>query len=399
MRPDPTCDVLVIGGGPVGLTAAIAAKMHGFAVAVAETAPDASAAAAQGRSAALLSETVAFLKSLNVWEACLGNAAPLKALEFIDATGRLLKSTGCAFVASEIGEEQFGFNIANADLITALKDRLQHLSITPIATGRLVRLESGETAVAAFESGCSIRARLIVAADGKASRTRELAGIRVLSWAYDQVAVATSFSHERDHCGLCIEMHRQGGPFTLVPLPGRRSSLVWVERKREADRIVGLNALELEREIESVSHFALGSVSDVAPLAAFPLSSLIARNFAQGRVALAGEAAHVTPPIGAQGLNLGVRAVDTLVTQLSGARAQNFDIGGDTVLAAYSRARRADVLGRTLGVDLLNRSLLSGSFPLQFGRAGGLFALKVLPAMRRFVMRRGIAPVSPSQKA
>jgi 2-octaprenyl-6-methoxyphenol hydroxylase len=224
------------------------------------------------------------------------------------------------------------------------------------------------------------------------SATREAAGIRKLAWAYDQIALAASFSHERPHRGMCIEFHRSAGPFTLVPLPGNASSFVWVERKAEAERLLGLDDAGFAREAEKASHFVLGRVTAVSERAGFPLSSLAVREYGRARVALVGEAAHVTPPIGAQGLNLGFRDVETLLRLLKEAKERKADLGSEDLLRAYSAARRGDIVSRTFGADILNRSLLSSFLPLQAARGLGLYALGSIGPLRRAFMRRGMAP-------
>jgi 2-octaprenyl-6-methoxyphenol hydroxylase len=218
-----------------------------------------------------------------------------------------------------------------------------------------------------------------------------MAGIRVLRWSHDQTAIGTSFAHEKPHDNVCVELHRASGPFTLVPLPNGRSSLVWVERRAEAARLAALPAAAFACEVERVSRRALGRVFDVAERACFPLMGLIAREVGKNRVVLLGEAAHVAPPIGAQGLNLGFRDVAALVELAKEARANGEDIGGDHLLRRYSAARRADMVTRTLGADMLNRSLLSGFLPLSPARGAGLYALGAIGPLRRAVMRRGIA--------
>jgi 2-octaprenyl-6-methoxyphenol hydroxylase len=358
-----------------------------------DTSKSASTEAAKGRSAALFNNTVAFLQRLGVWEACEARAEPLRALQFIDDTGRRLRAPDCVFHAEEIGEPAFGYNITNADLMAAIKAEAEKQKLQVIVPGPLVSFrETATKASLRFADGTELGAPLAIAADGRMSAAREAAGIRKLAWAYDQVAMAASFSHERPHHGMCIEFHRSAGPFTLVPLPGNASSFVWVERKNEAGRLLALDAAGFAREVEKASHFALGRVSDVSERAGFPLSSLAAREYGRSRVALVGEAAHVTPPIGAQGLNLGFRDVDALVGLLAAAKERKEDIGSEDLLRAYSAARRGDIMSRTFGVDILNRSLLSGFLPLQAARGIGLYALGAIGPLRRAFMRRGMAP-------
>jgi 2-octaprenyl-6-methoxyphenol hydroxylase len=386
-------DILIIGAGPAGLAAGLACRDAGLGVAVAETSKVASTEAAKGRSAALFNKTAGFLRKLGVWEACADAAEPLRALQFIDCTGRRLRAPDCAFRAEEIGEQAFGYNIANADLARILAVAAERSGLKLLSMGRLFGLgTSGPEACATFEDGTELRAPLVIAADGRMSATRQAAGIRSLTWPYDQIAIAASFSHERKHHGVCIEFHRSGGPLTLIPLPGDRSSLVWTERTPEARRILALDGPSFCRELERNSRFVLGRVFDPSERAGFPSSSVLVREYGRSRVALIGEAAHGAPPIGAQGLNLGFRDVETLAALVAGAASRGEDIGGDNSLRAYSAARRGDIVSRTFGLDLLNRSLLSGSLPLQAARGLGLYALGTIGPLRRAFMRRGIAP-------
>ncbi|MBT3070144.1 FAD-dependent monooxygenase [Rhodomicrobium sp. Az07] len=391
-------DVIVIGAGPAGLAAALGCHDAGMTATVVDTSPAASAHAATGRSAALFNTTIAFLTRLGVWHRCASHAEPLRALQFIDDTGHLLRAPDALFKASEIGEEAFGCNIANADLARTLRDVAEEKGIAILTPGPLRTFhESATRAILTFENGTELYAPLAVAADGRNSATREAAGIRALSWPYEQTAMAASFSHDRPHRGLCIEFHRKAGPFTLIPLPGNRSSFVWTERKADAARLMALDDAAFAREMETASHYALGRIFDLSPRGAFPLSALMAREYGRARAALVGEAAHAVPPIGAQGLNLGFRDVEALLGLLVDAKAANADLGGEDLLRDYSAARRGDIVSRTLGVDLLNRSLLSGFLPMQAARGLGLYALGAIGPLRRAFMRRGMAPASPVQ--
>ncbi len=386
-------DVIVTGTGPAGLAAAFACQDAGLKPIAANTSKAASAAAAKGRSAALFNKTVAFLQRLGVWQACQDAAEPLKTLQFIDDTGRLLRAPDCAFHAAEIGESAFGYNIANADLAQAFIAEAERRGIPVISPGRLVGLHSGATeAEAVFEDGTILNAPLVIGADGRNSTTREASGIRSFSWTYGQTALAGSFSHQHPHNGVCVEFHRRAGPFTLIPLPGNCCSFVWSERNAEAERLLALDDEGFAAEAAKASHFALGRIFDPSERAAFPLSTVLVREYGRARVALAGEAAHAAPPIGAQGLNLGFRDVETLAGLIGEAKRRGEDIGGDSLLRAYSAARRGDILSRTLGLDLLNRSLLTGFLPLQAARGLGLYALGAVGSVRRAFMRRGIAP-------
>ncbi len=227
----------------------------------------------------------------------------------------------------------------------------------------------------------------MVAADGANSVVRGDAGFGLRRWAYDQSAFVTTLSHERPHGDTSTEFHTPGGPFTLVPLPGDRSSLVWVGRPDEVARWAGMDPGPLAREIEHRAHKILGRMSVDGPRGTFPLEGLVARQFGRGNIVLVGEAGHRFPPIGAQGLNLGVRDVATLHGLLEGARQTGTLAGlGDV----YDTRRRLDVNVRSVGVDLLNRSLLSDFMPVAGLRALGVAAVRNVGPLRRAMMRVGL---------
>jgi 2-octaprenyl-6-methoxyphenol hydroxylase len=206
------------------------------------------------------------------------------------------------------------------------------------------------------------------------------------------MAIARNFKHTEPHHNESNEFHRPHGPFTTVPLPGQNSSLVWVEAPDEAKRLLGLSDTDIAREIEKRLQGALGAISDVGPRAAFPLSGMKVDKFAASRIALVGDAAHVIPPIGAQGLNLGFRDAAALAECIGMALEAGTDPGGPDVINAYNEARRGDVASRTMAVDLLNRSLISGFLPVQVARGLGLHLLSGVGPFRRLFMREGLAP-------
>lgn len=385
MNPaEPVSTIAVVGAGPVGLAAALVLSDAGYPVAlVAPARPP-----ADERTSALLAGSVALLERIGIWAGIAAAAAPLRTMRIADGTHRLIRAPEVAFHASEIGLDAFGYNIPNAILVEALEAAL--------ATRPIVRHEAfveavaaGETSVAlTLSAGAPLSARLVVAADGRRSRVRDSVGIATESWRYDQAALVCNLSHTIAHDDTSTEFHTEAGPFTLVPLPGRRSSLVWVDRPAESERRLALDDARLAAEIEARAQSVLGVMTVDGRRQVFPLSGMNARHFAAHRVVLAGEAAHLFPPIGAQGLNLGYRDVAALAEVLAGPED---DPGSADVLARYDRARRRDVLSRTAAVDALNRTLLSGFLPVQAVRGAGLFLLDRVPVLRRLAMRQGVA--------
>lgn len=381
-------DAAVIGGGPTGTTAALALAAGGLRVAL--VAPP---AGPDARTTALLGRSVDLLASLGAWTGLQAHAAPLRTMRIVDDTGRLVRAPEAVFDASEAGAETFGYNVPNEALNASLSAAVDSVGRVTRISARADTIVPTTSRVAVDAGPWRLAARLVVAADGARSAAREAAGIAVREWNYRQTALVTTLAHGAPHHDASTEFHTPSGPFTLVPLPGRRSSLVWVERPEAAERLAALDDEALSAAIELRAHSILGPMRIDGPRALLPLGGHVATRFADRRVALVGEAAHRFPPIGAQGLNLGLRDVAVLAKTV--ARSRTEDPGDDAVLSAYDRARRGDVTMRTAAVDLFDRSLLTGFLPVQFARAAGLYLAGRVGPIRRFAMRQGLGPATP----
>ncbi len=382
-------EVIVVGAGPAGLTAAIALAAAGVETALIAKAPG----RLDNRTTALLAGSVAALEALKAWEACRAQAAALRAIRLVDDTPRLLRAPEVMFTASEIGLEAFGYNVENRHLLAALEARADALAHLTRIDEAAETIEIGDEQVTvALANGRRISARLVIGADGRKSVCRAAAGIATDAHRYSQAALTLNFGHARPHHGVSTEFHTQTGPFTMVPLPGVRSSLVCVVGPAEAERLAALETSALSDEVERRAHSILGKVAVEPGRGVFPLVVETAQRFAANRIALVGEAAHVLPPIGAQGLNLGLRDAATIGEIVVEARRAGEDIGSDQVLDRYDRRRRADVTSRTVAVDVLNRTLLTDVLPVQGLRGLGLYLVDQIGPLRRALMREGVAP-------
>ncbi len=383
-----TYDVIVVGGGPAGLTAAIALAAAGRETAVISRRPP----VPDNRTTALLTGSVAALDALGVWRLAAQHAAPLAGIRIVDDTARLIRAPEVMFTAAEIGLEAFGQNIENRHLVAALEARAAGLAhLTRIEAGAQSVAVGDDAATVTLEDGAVLEAPLVVGADGRQSICRAAAGIETESRSYPQAALTVNLAHTRRHDGVSTEFHTQAGPFTLVPLPGRQSSLVCVVEPHEAQRLGALDDAELADEIERRAHSILGRITIASERGIFRLGTQTARAFARNRVVLVGEAAHVIPPIGAQGLNLGLRDAATVADLVADADG---DLGAPALLARYDRQRRVDVTSRTMAVDLLNRTLLTDFLPVQGARGFGLYLLDRIGPLRRAVMREGVMPIA-----
>ncbi|MEX6508614.1 UbiH/UbiF family hydroxylase [Jiella sp. M17.18] len=378
-------EIAVVGGGLAGTATALGFAAKGFdTVLIAPSAPP------DARSSAILGRSYAFLSEIGVFEALQDKMAPLAVMRLVDDTGRLFHAPTVEFNASEIGLSAFGYNILNADLLEALKARCAVEPNLEVREAKATGYEPGEAkAIVTLDDGSRYAVDLVVAADGRRSPMREAAGIRTRQWRYPQSAIVFNFSHAVDHRAVSTEFHTRTGPFTQVPLPGRRSSLVWVEDPKLAELYVELRPEKLSETVAEKLHWILGAVEVEEPIQRFPLGGASVDRLTADRLVLVGEAGHAFPPIGAQGLNLGLRDGEAIVRLASESRD---DPGRRVTLLRYEAARKADVNSRTLGVDLLNRSLLAGMLPTQFARSLGLTAMAEVPLLRQFAMREGLSP-------
>lgn len=380
-------DVAVVGGGPVGLAAAVALAQSGISTAlVARPAPY-----ADNRTTALLGGSADFLASLDVWQDCVDKTSPLAVMRLVDDTGRLIRAPEVRFDATEIGLDAFGYNIENRVLVAALERRAADITgLTRIADDAEAILPADDAVTIKTTSGQSLTAQLVVGADGRHSLCREAAGITVSSRALKQTALTFNIGHTRPHHNISTEFHTASGPCVFVPLPGHRCSVVWVVPPKDAERLFTLGDDALSAAIEKQSHSIFGRVTVEPGRHMFPLAIERPKQLAAQRIALAGEAAHVVPPIGAQGLNLGLRDAMDIASIVRDAKESGEDVGSASVLARYGSARRNDILSRTFVIDMANRSLLSELLPVQSMRAAGLHLIGSIGPLRRLAMRQGI---------
>ena len=369
-------DIAIVGAGAVGLAAGIGLACAGQRVAVIGT----DGARRDGRTVALMESSLQVLADLGLREMVEQNGAPLIHLRIVDDTGRLFRAPPVTFDAAEIGLDAFGTNIEAAmlvELIAAAADKTERLTRyrenAAEISDRRITLANGEI----------IACDLVVGADGRNSLVRKAAGIGVKEWRYDQTAITAIFAHDRSHRDVSTEFHTAEGPFTLVPLPGRRSSLVWLCKPERAEKLMAMDDAAFARAVEERAQSMLGGMRLDGPRGAVPMGGISVNDVAAPGIALAGEAAHVFPPIGAQGLNLGLRDVADLLDAFGhGIDADSF--------ARYRKGRMSDIAFRTNAVDALNRSLLAGFLPLDAARTFGLALLGAVGPLRRFVMRQGL---------
>jgi 2-octaprenyl-6-methoxyphenol hydroxylase len=343
------------------------------------------------RTVALMQPAMRLLKFIGIWPGELqSRCAPLQHLHMIDDTGNLVQAPNVEFSASEMGLDAFGWNVPLADLIPALRARADELGVEFIDGRSQSMFDDGKSVTLELEDGRKFSAKVILAADGVNSPLRKALGISMTEWKFDQCAMATSFSHTRPHNNTSVEWHKQAGPFAIVPLPGLHSSVVWMDRPQRIAELMALPDAELAAEIQIETHGKLGRIFDMGQRKSFPMSGRRATQFARSRCLLLAEAAHILPPVSAQGLNLSLRDAAFAADVIIGEK----DPGGAAVMHAYEKARAFDIAARQQTVSLMNHSLLSDSAPLHLARVAGLALVNYIPPLRAQAMREGLSPSS-----
>lgn len=397
MPTHETTDILISGGGVAGLAAAAVFGTAAFRVICVDPAPpvtDEGDADADLRTTAFLQPSRTILKDAGLWSRLEPFATPLRIMRIVDAGGEEPEARYVAdFDAADISDAPFGWNLPNWLLRREFAARLADLpnvSFRP-GIGTAGYLSRDAEARVTLSDGTRVSARLAVAADGRSSPLRDAAGIGVATTRYGQKALAFAVTHPIPHRNVSTEVHRSGGPFTLVPLPDRdgrpASAVVWMERGPEVLHLATLPVPEFEARMTARSAHVLGPLTLVTRRSVWPIISQIADRLSAPRGVLLAEAAHVLPPIGAQGLNMSLADLHALLTL---AERHRDDPGTAIVTDAYHRQRHLEVQARVAGIDLLNRASMARAPLLRDLRAQALDALYSARPLRQMLMRAGL---------
>ncbi len=389
-----TVDILISGGGVAGLTAAAAFGSAGFSVVIIDPAPPVTEAQAPGsdlRTTAFLQPARAFLDRAGIWEKLKAQAAPLQVMRIVDAaaTPPVVRD----FDAADISDLPFGWNLPNWLLRREMVARLAELPNVDFRPGLgfAGMLTRSTEAIVSLTDGSRVRAKLVIGADGRASSVRAAVGITAKTTRYGQKALTFAVTHDAPHDNISTEVHQSGGPFTLVPLPdhdGRPcSAVVWMADGAEIARLAALPEPAFNAAATARSAATNGALTLVSRRSVWPIISQIARRLTAQRTALVAEAAHVMPPIGAQGLNM---SLSDLACLLELAETHRADLGGPAMLDAYQAARHSDIKLRVTGIDALNRASIAGNSLLRDLRPWGIRALHDTIPLRRQVMKMGL---------
>ena len=383
-EPPPIFDLVIAGAGASGLALAAAVKQamgNGVSIAIIDPAPPPAATTARLRTVAIADGPRRLLEHVGAWRAIGAKAQAIREMAIMDGRTRdAVRPAHLHFKASSGGPlAHMAFNDDVVGALAALCDRLEVRRLT----ASVVHWSPGKrVASLGLSDGRSLRARLAVAADGARSRLIVLAGVATVGWDYDQAGIVATIAHEREHEGRAEQHFLPAGPFAILPLPGRQSSIVWNERRAGARALLELDPEEFTRELELRFTHKLGEIRLASRVEAFPFRFQVARRFVDERLALIGDAAHVVHPLAGQGLNLGLRDVAALAETIVGEMRLGLDPGAREPLAAYERRRRFDVTAGELGLDPLNRMFSNDSAALRFVRDLGLRIVDRAPALK-----------------
>ncbi|MEM7464127.1 MAG: ubiquinone biosynthesis hydroxylase, partial [Pseudomonadota bacterium] len=355
------------------------------------------------RASAIAAAATRMLDRLGVWTGIVGDAQPINEMIVTDSRlndvvrpvfltfGGERAEAGASFKENDgnRSDTPFAHMVPNRSLVKALRAKAKELGVELVNGDSVERFDtlSGHAQISC-SSGTEYKARLLVAADGVRSKLRDLAGIRTVHWAYDQMGIVVTVAHERDHEGRAEEHFLPAGPFAILPLTDNRSSLVWTERTNDARRLIESDPVLFDLELERRFGHKLGELKTEGKPRAFPLGLTLARDYIRDRFVLAGDAAHGIHPIAGQGLNLGFKDAAALAETIVDAERLGLDIGSLAVLERYQLWRRFDTVQMGVVTDVLNRLFSNDNAFLRIARDTGLGLVDRLPGLKRMFINQ-----------
>lgn len=386
--------VTIVGGSFIGLTLASALARAGISCTVIDRERRGSGEAADGRTSAIAFGSMRVLRGLGIWPRLETLAEPIVEIRVSDGRSPFFLHYDHRELGGELADAPLGTIVENGDLKRVLLDHVSTLETVSLRHGTNVRrIERGPDAVRIELGGETIESQLLIGADGRESSVRAESGIAVTRWRYPQTAIVCTVAHEQPHRGIAHERFLPAGPFAILPMTGKRSSIVWTERTTEVPRLLALDDANFLRELARRFGDFLGKLDVVSKRWSYPLGLVHADRYVANRLALVGDAAHAIHPIAGQGLNLGIRDVAALSEILADAQRAGNDLGGAELLRRYERWRRFDSFALIAATDSLNRLFSNDIAPVRLIRDLGLAAVNRVPALKRFFMRHAMGMV------
>ena len=389
-KGDNVADVLIIGGGLVGMTLGCALGAAGIAVALVEpTRPSRLVTEGfDGRTTAIAAGSKVILDTIDIWSDIANEAQPILDIRVSDGHSPLFLH----YDRRDVGVDALGYIVENRVIRSALLKGLTNAPSVKLLSGcRVDRLDiTNSFATAHLDNSDILRTRLAVATDGRNSPTRRAAGIDAISWRYNQTGIVCTVAHEEDHAGVAQERFMPAGPFAILPMIGRRSSVVWTERSDLAPALLALDEDAFLTELSSRVGPYLGARRVISSRFSHPIGLMHARNYIADRVALAGDAAHAIHPIAGQGLNIGWRDVAVLAEVIVDALRLGVDPGSITTLNRYEQWRRVDNTLMLAATDTLNRLFSNNVGPVRLVRDVGLALVNRAPPLKKLFIKHAM---------
>ena len=383
-------DIVIAGASFAGLTAAlgfVATLGPGVRVAVLDRADLAAPSPVDARAFALSDGSRQLLTALGVWPLLAGAAQPVAAIDITDSSlDAGVRPIIVSFDNVVDGGRAATHIVPSGALLCALRARVaEAAAVFLIPRAEIAALETGaHAAQVRLADGRAFSASLVIAADGRRSTVRELAGIKTVGWRYGQTGIVTTVAHELPHCGRAVQHFLPAGPFAILPLTGNRACVTWSETEPEAARILGLDDQGFLAELEQRFGHRLGALALAGPRQSWPLDMHLARALIGPRIALVADAAHGAHPIAGQGLNLGLRDVAALIEVVADTARLGLDLGSALGLERYQRWRRSDSALSTAAFDGLNLLFASDWSVSRTLRDAGLGLVDRTPALKRW---------------
>ncbi len=378
--------ILIVGAGLAGLTMAAQLSHDDYQVTLIAPNNKKTPQSKDMRSTAIMNDGVDYLKNLGVWNTSNDDMAPLETMRIVYGQKTI------DFHAEEVGRQAFAFNILNQKLRKNLIKKIRNAQNIQIISDRVISYNATNSDISVItESGKTHTGHLVIAADGQNSIIRKISDIQTTRRNFDQSAFVCVLSHKEEHHNISTEFHRHGGPFTLVPMPGKNIALVWCDKTKIIEDMAKKPQETQESMIQKI--IGLEYLSDIKIISQpqiWPICSLKAKNLTAHRVVFIGETAHSLPPIAAQGFNLTLRDIICLSQSLKTAFTHGLDVGSQTILKKYEKERKKDIALRYYSVSMLNSLITDSSFGAHILKNIGLSGLSLFSPLRQITMRFGM---------
>jgi 2-octaprenyl-6-methoxyphenol hydroxylase len=387
-------NITIIGAGLTGIAMACSLAQHGLNVTVIESADlsKINAKESDGRTCAISYGSTKIFEQMGVWTNMQKHAGPILDIRITDGDSPLFLH----YDHKLVGDNPMGYIVENYHIRkTLFAKATTYKNLTILDSTRYTDIKRNNSGVTiTTDTGKTIRSQLLIAADGRGSKVRQLAGIKTTSWSYEQSAIVCTVKHQQKHEGVAVEKFLPAGPFAILPMHDQNySSIVWTEPSHLAQLYIDMSNEDFTQQLSTRFDGYLGKLQVVGNKFSHPLGLVLARKYTDTRLALIGDAAHAMHPIAGQGFNLGIRDIPVLTNAIIEAKNLGLDIGSDDVLHKYAATRKFDNISLLAITDSLNRLFSNNIFPIKYARRLGIAAVNKIPTLKKIFVRHAMGEV------